>query len=71
MIDRMFVHVYSSGVGSRITCISIHEDVAEANLSRGTVVGDGVYFTLQMGATISKYNFVKHHLSLIDPPEMV
>lgn len=69
MIDRVFVHVYSSGVGSRITCISIHEDVAEPNLSRGTIVGDGVYFTLQMGVTVLKYDLVKHHLSLIDPPE--
>ncbi|CAL5078066.1 unnamed protein product [Urochloa decumbens] len=65
-----FAHVYSSRVGSWGTWVSVLLGAGNPiNLSRSTVVGDQVYFMLQLGARIIKYDLAKHHLSAIDPPE--
>ncbi|XP_039787057.1 uncharacterized protein LOC120653365 [Panicum virgatum] len=66
------VCVYSSQVGSWSTSASVRVGVADLlSLNRPAHVGDAIYFMLknQMGARILKYDLVKHHLSVIEPPE--
>ncbi|CAN6231205.1 unnamed protein product, partial [Urochloa humidicola] len=62
--------VYSSQVGSWGATVSVRaNDSLFVNSSRGALVGNHVYFMLEMGARILKYDLVKHHLSVIKPPE--
>ncbi|RCV09336.1 hypothetical protein SETIT_2G019300v2 [Setaria italica] len=65
------VSVYSSRVGSWGASISANVAVDDfINPSRGVLVGDAIFFMLTMSARILKYDLVKHHLSVIDPPAM-
>jgi len=62
--------VYWSLVGSWSTSASVGLSIDEIlSLSRGAHVGDRIYFKLRMGPRILKYDLVKHHLSVIEPPE--
>ncbi|CAL5077071.1 unnamed protein product [Urochloa decumbens] len=68
--SKGYARVYSSRVGSWGSCASVVLGIVDPiNLSHATVVGDQVYFMLQMGARILQYDLAKHHLSVIDPPE--
>ncbi|CAL4970075.1 unnamed protein product [Urochloa decumbens] len=62
--------VYSSQLGCWGMVVSVGVGADDfLNANRGALVGDHIYFMLQMGARILKYDLVKHHLSVIDPPE--
>ncbi|KAK8458835.1 hypothetical protein SEVIR_2G020900v4 [Setaria viridis] len=72
-LDNVFIYAYSSETAAWSKASTIHLDATLNSyliLRPGLVSGDSIYFMLEDGHKILKYDLVGHVISMINPPSL-